>query len=72
MLEATAGVSVNALILLLLPLELSTEEGLRDVDLLAADNNDTLAAEELSGNNGSKATTEVATPVNDNLLFEHA
>jgi len=72
MLEPTAGVSVDALVFLILPLQLAAEERLRDVDLLTSHDNDTLAAEELCGNNAREAATEMATPVNDNLLFEHA
>ena len=72
MLEAATGVGVDALVLLVLPLQLSSEERLRDFDLLAADNNDTLSTEQLCSYNGCEAATEMATPVNDNLLFEHA
>jgi hypothetical protein len=72
MLEATAGVGVDAPVLLLLPLELSSEEWLRDFDLFTADNDNALATEQLSCNNRCKAATKVTTPVNDNLLFEHA
>merc|ERR1712232_1161980 len=72
MLEPAARVGVNALILLLLPFELSPEEGLGNFDLLASHNDDTLAAHQLSSDNAGKAATEMTTPVNNNLLFEHA
>ena len=71
-LESTSRVSVNSLSLHLLPDELVAEERSGSEDLFAADNNDPLATEELSGNNGCEAATEVTTTVNDNFLFEHA
>jgi hypothetical protein len=71
-LESTSRVSVDSLSLHLLPDELVAEERSGSEDLFATDNNDSLAAEELSGNNGCEAATEVTTTVNDNLLFEHA
>lgn len=49
-------------------LTLVTEEGTRDVQLLAADDNDTLTGEGLLGNNGGKATQKVALTVDDNHL----
>jgi len=72
MLEATARVGVDAPALLLLPLELPSEERLRNIDLFAADDNDALAAENLGGNDACKASTEMTTPVNNYLFFEHA
>lgn len=52
------------------PLTLVTEEGTRDVQLLAADDNDTLASESLLGNNGGKATQKMALTVDDNHLLK--
>jgi len=71
-LESTSRVSVDSLALTLLPDELVAEDGSRSEDLFATDNDNSLTTEELSGNNGCKATAEVTTTVNDNLLFEHA
>ena len=45
--------------------------GTRNLESLAADSDDLLTAEELLGDNGSGATHEVATEVNDDGLFEH-
>lgn len=52
------------------PLTLVTEEGTRDVQLLAADDNDTLTSESLLGNNGGKATQKMALTVDDNHLLK--
>jgi hypothetical protein len=71
-LESTTGVGVNSLLLHVLPDELVAEERSGSEDLFAADNNDSLATEELSGNDRREASTEVTATVNDNLLFEHA
>jgi len=71
-LESTSRVSVDSLSLHLLPDELIAENRSRSEDLFAADNNNSLATEELSGNDRCEAATEVTTTVNDNLLFEHA
>jgi hypothetical protein len=46
---------------------LRAEELARDVESLAADDNDLLAVEELLGNNGSKTAEEVALAVDDDL-----
>lgn len=46
---------------------LSAEELARDVEGLAADDNDLLAVEELLGNNGGEATEKVALAVDDDL-----
>lgn len=46
---------------------LRAEELARDVEGLAADDNDLLAAEELLGNDGSKTAEEVALAVDDDL-----
>lgn len=45
--------------------------GTRNLKSLAADSDDLLAAEELLGDDGSSATHEVATEVNNDGLFEH-
>lgn len=48
---------------------LGTEEGSRHVHLLGTDNDDTLAVEDLLGNDRSKTTEQVALTINnDNLL----
>jgi hypothetical protein len=52
------------------PLTLVTEEGTRDVQLLAADNNNALTVEGLLGDNGGKATQKVALTVDDNHLIQ--
>lgn len=46
---------------------LRAEELARDVEGLAADNNDLLAGEELLSNNGGEATEEVALAIDDDL-----
>lgn len=46
---------------------LGAEELSRDVEGLAADDNDLLAAEKLLGDNGGETAKEVALAVNDNL-----
>lgn len=51
-------------------LELSAEELARDVESLAADNNDLLAVEELLGDNAGKTAEQVALAVNDNNRLE--
>jgi hypothetical protein len=45
---------------------LVSEERARDVDLLAPDNNDFLAIENLLGDDGRQTTEEMAFPVDDN------
>ena len=49
-------------------LTLVTEERTGNVQLLAADNDDALTSEGLLGNNGGKATQEMAFTVDDNHL----
>jgi len=56
-LESTSRVSVDSLSLHLLPDELVAEKRSRSEDLFAADNNDSLATEELSGNDRCEAAT---------------
>ena len=46
---------------------LGAEELARDVEVLAADDNDLLAVEELLGNNAGKTAEEMALAVNDDL-----
>lgn len=50
---------------------LSAEELSRDVEGLAADDNDFLAVEELLGDNGGETTKEMALAVNDDLEEMH-
>lgn len=47
---------------------LRAEELSRDVESLAADDNDLLAAQQLLGNNAGKTTEKVALAVNDDLV----
>lgn len=49
---------------------LSAEELSRDVEGLAADNDDLLAVEELLGNNAGKTAQQVALAIDDNLVEE--
>jgi len=46
--------------------EFVAEEAARNVDLLAADDDDLLAREDLLGDNGGQPTQEMALAVNDN------
>lgn len=48
---------------------LGAEELARDVELLAADNNNLLAVQELLGDSGGQATEKVALAVDDNLCI---
>ena len=49
---------------------LGTEKGAGHVQLLATNHNDTLAAEDLLGNNGGKATQQMTLSVDDNNLAQ--
>lgn len=49
---------------------LRAEELARDVERLAADNNDLLTAKELLGHNGGKAAKEMALAIDDDLWRE--
>jgi hypothetical protein len=51
---------------------LSAEELSRDVESLAADNDNLLAVEELLGHDGGQTAKEMALAVNDDLRFESA
>lgn len=51
-------------------LELRAEELARDVERLAADNNDLLTAKELLGDNGGKAAKEMALAIDDDNRLE--
>lgn len=63
-----AGPDETALVEIVLVPDLVAEEGTRDVDLLAADDDDTLAVEDLLGDGGGQATHKVTLTVNDNDL----
>jgi len=54
-----------------LPLELVAVQGTRDVDVLAANQSDLLAIDELLSNNGGQAAKQVALAVNDGFFGEH-
>jgi len=71
-LEALAGVRVNGSRHSKLSAELVAEERSRNVDRFAAHYNDTLAPEQLLGDNAGQAAEQMAASVDDNLLFEHA
>jgi len=65
------GVGGGPLVLEGLPLELVAVQGTRDVDVLAANQSDLLAIDELLGNNGGQATEQVALAINDGFFGEH-
>jgi len=50
---------------------LVSEEGARNVDLFSSDNNDSLTAKELLGNDGSKSSEQMAFTIDNDFLFEH-
>ena len=52
-------------------LDLVSEEGARDVDSFSSDDNDSLTAEELLGDNGSQSTEEMALTIDNHELFKH-
>lgn len=52
-------------------LDLVSEEGSRDIDSFSSDDNDSLAAEELFGDDGSQSTEEVTLSVNDDFFLKH-
>lgn len=49
-------------------LTLGTEEGAGNVELLGTDNDDTLAIEDLLGDNGGQTTQEVTLTIDNNNL----
>jgi len=67
-----AGVRVNTLVHHILTNDLVSLDPAGLEDLLAAHNGDALARQELLSDNASEAALEVASSVNDQLLFEHA
>lgn len=68
MVGSLAGVDVASLSLEVPVLELGTKVLARDVDALAAHNNDVLAVQDLLGDNGGEATEEVTTTVDNKSL----
>jgi len=67
----TPGVGVHALVAELSVFGLVTHKGARDDHFLATDEDDLLTGEELLGNDGSQATHEVVTAVDEDGLFEN-
>lgn len=67
-LRTTGLVGVHALVKVVLPEHVVAAESTRDVELLSADTDNTLALKEFLGNNGSKATIDVTLAVNNNKL----
>lgn len=63
-----AGVGIHTLAEEVSPKHLVAEKRTRDVKLLSADTNDTLAVKKLLSNKSSKTTDEVALTINDNNL----
>mmetsp|Transcript_7958 Transcript_7958/g.12307 ORF Transcript_7958/g.12307 Transcript_7958/m.12307 type:complete len:206 (+) Transcript_7958:139-756(+) len=70
-LESSAGVGVDGLSQELLIVEVISEEGAGEDQLLAANHDNLLTSEELLGDLGSESSDEVASSIYDNLLFEH-
>jgi len=71
-LEAAAGVRIDSFVDYFVSVERVSEERARDVDSVAADDSDALAAEDLLGDNAGKTAHNVTTAINHNFLFEHA
>ena len=71
MLEAAKRLVVHFLIEELAELDSVAEERARDVDLVGADNDDALAAEQLLGHLWGQATEEMALAVDDDEFLEH-
>ena len=72
MLLTTAGVGVNTLVHHILTDDLVPLDPAGLEDLLTAHNSDALTGQEFFGNNAGETALEVASSVNDQLLFEHA
>ena len=68
----TAGVGVNTLVHHILTDDLVPLDPAGLEDLLTAHNGDALTGQEFFGNNAGETALEVASSVNDQLLFEHA
>jgi hypothetical protein len=66
-----SGIGVSCLVEELVELQLVSEERTRLEESLASYNNDSLPVLELLGNFGCKSTNQVASAVDNNLLFEH-
>jgi hypothetical protein len=71
-LGTTAWVRVDALLHHVLSNDLVSLQGARLEDLLATDDGNALAGEQLLGNNAGETALKVASSINDQLLFEHA
>lgn len=70
--KVTTGVGTVSSVGDFLSLEAVSEEGSRDVDFVAADNNDALTGDELLSDDTGETTKHMTTAINDNFLFEHA
>jgi hypothetical protein len=70
--KVTTGVRIVSSVGDFLSLESVSEERARDVDFVAADNNDALTGDELLSDDTGETTEHVTTSINDNFLFEHA
>jgi hypothetical protein len=68
---ALSGVGVSCLVEELMELELVSEERTRFLEKLASHYDDLLPVEELLHQLGCKSANQVASAVNNNLLFEH-
>ena len=71
-LEASAGVGVDALAEEFAELELVSEERSRSVDELATHDDNALTVKQLLSNLGCKSAEQMSSSVNNYLLFEHA
>ena len=68
---AVGRVGVRALAQFVKELQLVAVERARDVDVLAADGHNTLAGEELLGDDGRQPTEQVVLAVNNGDLLKH-
>lgn len=67
----TSRVGAHGLVQVGLELQLVAREGARDVDTLAADSHNLLAAKQFLGNSGSQTTQQVSAAVNHHTFLEH-
>lgn len=70
-LELSSWVSVNSLSEEFMVIELVSEKRSRENQLFTSDNNDSLSSQQFFGDLRSKSANQMASTVNDNLLFEH-
>ena len=71
MLEILSWVGVAGLVEEFCEFKVVSEERSRIDELLTSHNNDSLTSEDLVGDLGSESSDEVASSIDDNLLFEH-